>query len=422
MRFSSSVSLLLPAAVSASPVVDRKLLDTLFCKVNNIVITALAKDAAATTYCSSYLSIPTSTISTTVTETPSSVYSTIPVTVTGPAATTTETQTYSTTIDVTATITEVQTEYTTTTLTSSTSTITCLNSAYTYTPPVGVVPAPAAQEPEKRGIPVKKPTYLPKNWNSVYVSSACSCLAIPTPSTTKTATQTLAPGTITVYTTDVLTPTSTVTEVTISTSTNTLTETTTSTSTSTITAFATATTIRSNGVDYRKYTHPYDANLANSGFTSTFFKSLTPDFSGVLTRLTFATPNWPNGNTRLQLDDQGSSFDAEQSAILIQGFFIARETGTYTFESSAEVVDNWAYLWVGDAAYEGWDDGNAAFRSSRTGAPFFMNAGDAVPVSYLWANGGGVSQSLLRLYTPWGEVFEDHDGFFIRACSAEVFP
>lgn len=62
MRSSATLSLLLPVAVSASPVVNSNLLNDLFCKVNNAIITALVQDAAATTYCSSYLSIPTSTL------------------------------------------------------------------------------------------------------------------------------------------------------------------------------------------------------------------------------------------------------------------------------------------------------------------------------------------------------------------------
>lgn len=59
---SSTLSLLLPVAVSASPLVNPTVVNDVFCKVNNIVISALSKDNAATTYCSSFLSIPTSTL------------------------------------------------------------------------------------------------------------------------------------------------------------------------------------------------------------------------------------------------------------------------------------------------------------------------------------------------------------------------
>jgi hypothetical protein len=57
-----SIALLLPVAVSASPVVGPKLLNALFCKANDVVLNVLEKDAAATKYCSGFLSIPTLTL------------------------------------------------------------------------------------------------------------------------------------------------------------------------------------------------------------------------------------------------------------------------------------------------------------------------------------------------------------------------
>lgn len=179
---------------------------------------------------------------------------------------------------------------------------------------------------------------------------------------------------------------------------------------------------------YNKYSHTFNANLVNTGFFSSFFKAQAPEFTGALTSLSFATPNWPNGNTQLKLQDRSTSFASDQSALLMHGFYIAKQTGLHTFTSSQETVDNWAYMWVGDAAYSSWDDSNTAFKSSRTGAPYVsgryqiqMNAGDAVPVTYLWANGGGVGQSRLQIQMPNGAVVTQHDGYFVQACSASVF-
>jgi hypothetical protein len=64
MRSSASLAILLPLAVSAAPTTSNAnaALQELFCKVNNVVVSALKKDAAATSYCSSYLSIPTLTL------------------------------------------------------------------------------------------------------------------------------------------------------------------------------------------------------------------------------------------------------------------------------------------------------------------------------------------------------------------------
>ncbi|KAJ4348832.1 uncharacterized protein N0V89_010210 [Didymosphaeria variabile] len=199
------------------------------------------------------------------------------------------------------------------------------------------------------------------------------------------------------------------------------------TTTSTITAYAVATTIASNGVQYRKYTHTFNANNGDGGFTSTYFKSRTADFSGALTSLSFSTPNWPSGSSTLTLSD-GRSFVSDQAALLLQGFFIAKETGTYTFSSSGNDVDNYGYAWSGDSAYSAWDDTNAGFKSSRTAAAYIsgttslvMNAGDAVPFTYLWANGGGVGQSKVYIRSPSGQTTTNSAGYFVQACSSEVF-
>jgi hypothetical protein len=198
--------------------------------------------------------------------------------------------------------------------------------------------------------------------------------------------------------------------------------------TSTITAYATETTIASNGVQYKKHSHNYNANLYDSGFTSNFFKSAATEFTGVLSSLSFSTPNWPGSNTYLTLSDRRDAFASDQAAIVMQGFYIAKQTGVHTFISSGDYVDNWAYLWVGDAAYSAWSDSNTAFKSSRTGAPYVtgryqiqMNAGDAVPVTYLWANGGGVGQSRLQIVMPNGASVVQHNGYFVQACSSSVF-
>jgi hypothetical protein len=62
MRTTEVLALLLPAAATASPLLNPKVLDALFCKANDIVIRVLDKDAAATAYCSNVLSVPTSTM------------------------------------------------------------------------------------------------------------------------------------------------------------------------------------------------------------------------------------------------------------------------------------------------------------------------------------------------------------------------
>lgn len=113
---------------------------------------------------------------------------------------------------------------------------------------------------------------------------------------------------------------------------------------------------------------------------------------------------------------------------MLQGFFIAKQTGTYTLFSSKDYVDNWGYLWTGDAAYSSWSDSNTAFQARRTDAGYFsgtatltLNAGDAIPLAWLWANGGGVSQSYFMITAPDGSSTTDTTGYFVQSCSAGVF-
>ncbi|KKY24082.1 hypothetical protein UCDDS831_g02738 [Diplodia seriata] len=236
---------------------------------------------------------------------------------------------------------------------------------------------------------------------------------------------TLVPGTVTDAATQTLTPTSTSAVTVTETSTNTITDFTTTTTTTTTTVYATATSITASGLTYRKYTHSYNANLAASGFTPSYFKTASVDFSGSLQNLDFSTPNWPSGNSYLTID--GHYFASDQAAILMQGFFVAQATGTYTISTSPDYIDNYGYLWTGDAAYT-WTDGTTAYAATRTGGGYFggstsitMNAGDAVPMTWLWANGGGVGRSHFVITTPSGSSVTDTTGYFAPACDSSIF-
>ncbi|OMP88075.1 hypothetical protein BK809_0002832 [Diplodia seriata] len=111
----------------------------------------------------------------------------------------------------------------------------------------------------------------------------------------------------------------------------------------------------------------------------------------------------------------------------MQGFFVAQATGTYTISTSADYIDNYGYLWTGDAAYT-WTDGTTAYAATRTGGGYFggstsitMNAGDAVPMTWLWANGGGVGRSHFVITTPSGSSVTDTTGYFAPACDSSIF-
>ncbi|KAF4535209.1 Gleya adhesin domain protein [Lasiodiplodia theobromae] len=450
MRYSPLVAL--PLAVSASPLVQKDLLSaakSAFCSLNNNIVTALKQQSTATSYCSSYLSIATKTLSTTSTVTPTSVHVTTTSTVTGDPYITTETATETTSTDLYVTSTVVETDTTTLTLTTSTVTLSCLSSAYTAAattsasnekrgnvqnqkanvqPPKQLQRANVAQNQRAKVAQpranVQKPACLPSTWAAPAISSACSCLSIPTPSTTTTITTTLVAGTVTDTATQTLTPTETSTVTTTETSTNTVTDYTTTTTTTTETAYATATTISTSGLAYRKYTHSYNADSSSSGFTSTYFKTASVDFSGTIEDVDFSSPNWPSGSRYITLPGN-SQFDSAYAAVLMNGFFVAPTSGTYTISSSSSSIDNWGYLWKGDVAYSTWSDSNTAYQASRTGAgyiggstSFTLSAGDAIPMTLLWANGGGVGQSTFIITLPSGSTVSDSTGYFAPGCDA----
>ncbi|KAI1639186.1 GLEYA domain-containing protein [Biscogniauxia mediterranea] len=389
------------------------ILDPLFCEVNSVVIEALHQDVAATAFCSSYLSLPPASTTTTVTVTPCGHCASATITTTGLPETVNATVTRTATADITVTGVVYKTETVTTTVTRPVS-LTCLSSAYTA-PTVSAVTAAIQQ----RGEGISKPSCIPPEWPAPYISKACSCLDLS--GCDATVTETLPAGTVT----QTVIPTITNTISASTTITNTISTRVTSTTTVTSTITATPTVLATGtGARYRKYTHSFQ-----SSFNSSYFKTAAPDFSGTLENLSFASPSWPSGGVTLTLADRpGAPFDASFAALLVQGFFRAPAAGAYVLGTTQAQIDNWGYLWVGDDAYAAWDDDNAAFRASGPGGAAVwqttvtLGAGDAVPLTWLWANGGGPSQSYFRITRPDGTSTTDSTGYFVPACGDDVFP
>ncbi|KAI5920471.1 GLEYA domain-containing protein [Camillea tinctor] len=402
------------------------ILDPLFCEINLAVIGALQKDAKATAFCSSYLSLPPASSTTTVTVSPTGISAT--VTTTGLPETVIATVTQTATADITVTGIIYETETVTTTVTEPVS-LTCLSSAYTA-PAVSAATLTAAIQ--QRG--ESKPTCIPSDWKAPYISKACSCLDLS--DCDATVTVTLPAGTVT----QTVIPTITNTVSASTTVTNTISTGVTSTTTVTSTFTASPTVLVASGARYRKYTHPFSGdNPSAPAFNSSYFKTATPDFRGILENLSFSSPAWPSSDISVTLADRpGAPFDGTSAGVLLQGFFLAPATGTYVLGTSSRQIDNWGYAWVSDdgddeVAYAEWDDGNTAFRGTGPNlsgpetvwsTQVTLNAGDAIPLTYLWANGGGPSNSWFSITRPDGSATSDTTGFFVPACGDgdEIFP
>ncbi|KAI5463554.1 GLEYA domain-containing protein [Mariannaea sp. PMI_226] len=387
-----------------------------FCSVYAPVIDVLKDTPEATPFCDNYLSVTTTRSTLTVTVTPTPVHSLVSLTVTVDAVTTSEFLPPRESLDIETTTETIYEASAITTVLPSVAVLSCLNSAYTAHPITTII--------EKRVLQAQNPPFIPADWDASQISQACSCLALQSPATTLTEYKTLTPGVQVDTATQFYTPIVTVTETPVTTVTSYLTDPVTIITTTVATDYAVETTIETSGLKYRKYTHTFNENTA--GFTSSYFRTANYDWQGVLASPFFSTPNWPNGGDILSLSD-GHTFSAPFTAIIFNGFFVAKETGQYTFSSSSDLIDNWGYLWVGDAAYN-WNENNAAFKASRTVSGYFggtysvvMNTGDAIPITWLWANGGGPGQSDLTITTPGGLKIQGGSGNFATPCSDQVF-
>ncbi|KAK5988012.1 hypothetical protein PT974_12148 [Cladobotryum mycophilum] len=175
---------------------------------------------------------------------------------------------------------------------------------------------------------------------SSQISEACSCLSLPTPTTTVCNTATVIPT--------VIATSSVVVTVTGSPSTTTATSTVTVTST----GCPLPTTCGNLGIEWAYFHNPSHDETGNWDFTPENDKKRTPLYQGTedtvapLSNQDSAQPIIINGNTV-----KSAYFD------LAHRFFIYIATGgTYTFNMYN--VDDRSYLWVGTMAYSGWDHEN----------------------------------------------------------------
>lgn len=218
-----------------------------------------------------------------------------------------------------------------------------------------------------------KPDCIPSIWTEKQIKRACECLELSAPSFTTTVTRigpspTAIPaagkkpqgpsgagplggllGGVLRRIAPAADDANCVTETTTTTATRTVTQTTmASTVTRTETAVATGAAVAaaSSGAAYRRFTHPFAATT-ESGFGAAFFRDQKNAVAAARgpfpAGLTFAS----SAADDAQMDIAGlAPFVAEQAALVVQGFFLAPQTGPYTFATPGDNIDNWGYLYV----------------------------------------------------------------------------
>ncbi|KAF5873534.1 uncharacterized protein Bfra_004996 [Botrytis fragariae] len=239
MKFSNIVAATAALSASvglASPLLDEK--RDLVCLAQTVIINLITLNHGQA-FCSAYLGIQTSTVLTTTTKKTTTTQTLPPATVTKTVVTGTETRTLTSLITTLATATS--TVDTTQTLTA-TNTITITSTTTGVT--VKRSPEPLIDNAQ---IDARNPPPIPP-YLSIFaaskISSACSCLSLPTPSTTvtstvqQTSTATSTPSAVTsqvqtvTFVTVTTTAVNTITQ--IETLTNTISTTTTATTTTTV--------------------------------------------------------------------------------------------------------------------------------------------------------------------------------------------
>jgi len=330
---------------------------------------------------------------------------------------------------ITSTTIMTSTSTSTVTSTTATSTISCLDAAYTASVGRRDVPLEQGALDKRQTVAasvVATPTIVGPSAQPGQIQTACSCLGLTTNTITITPTVTGGVAVTSLATVDLgaavsltITLDTTTTETVLATSIV-------ATTTTTVQNVVATTLANPAGLRFKKYTHEFSA-FQNTGpvFDVDYFKAKPADFEGSATSPRIGNPGWPYGGYDITLG--GRTFDAQFAALLFHGFYVARFTGSHVFSSSGDFIDNWGYFWTGDVAYSTYDDSNTAFRAVRVdGEPYAggqttlqMNAGDAVPITWLWSNGGGAGNSDFTISTPGG--IGGGAGDFIPACSASTF-
>ncbi|KAF4335480.1 hypothetical protein FBEOM_10675 [Fusarium beomiforme] len=394
-----------------------------FCNDNYDIISMLAWDPVASPFCVSYLSMSTQTITDYATLDPTNVYQVDMTTITADALTRIETNYDGVTAIVTEYKTKTEWSEDTVTSTRSVETITCLDTAYSYKTPVPTIDRGENYLEERGQDELEIPAAIPSDWSAAQTSDICSCLDLEAPTTKTTVTHTVAPTTFITASTDVVTPIEEYTKVITTTSVSVFTSTVTEKKTSTVTAWVVETTFADNNdIAYRRFNCPFNANIYDDGFTTNYFKGKTPLSSGYMQSLAFSTCS------TLTLPGSGT-FDSSQAALLVNAYFYAKETGTYRF-TVPDTIDNWGYLWLRDAAYT-WNINAWAIQGTRTGQnsalwkggsyDIQLNKGDAIPFTYLWANGGGCAGNDLSVRLPSGKSVPGMFGSTVKACNVNKF-
>ncbi|ETS85363.1 hypothetical protein PFICI_03388 [Pestalotiopsis fici W106-1] len=157
-----------------------------------------------------------------------------------------------------------------------------------------------------------------------------------------------------------------------------------------------------------------------------YFKGKTPLYTGTIDDLNFST------DTDGMLLNLGAvPINASQIAVVAQGYFRAKHTGSYYIGSTGFSTDDWAFMWTGKKAFQDWDldnrDGEAFGHrlvvNEDMGVQLNnLDEGQLVPFTYLWINYLGAGQSNFFIDDALSfDLSFDNQGWFIWDCDPNAF-
>lgn len=180
------------------------------------------------------------------------------------------------------------------------------------------------------------------------------------------------------------------------------------------------------GLNYYYYVNTYNYSKDDPGFHAATFNSPSYLTSGFLTDVNSAeTVDYPDSGTACAHDP---SFECTYATYVMQGYlYAANGTGDYTI-ATPKTVDNALYFWSGTKAFDSYTNDNVDYQAVRAGRSvnfyggsftIYMAAGELVPVTIMWVNGGGVGKARMTIESPDGTIYASTAGFFAPAHATE---
>ena len=176
-----------------------------------------------------------------------------------------------------------------------------------------------------------------------------------------------------------------------------------------VTATATITPVCNNeGLQWALYPNNQGNNWdsAYRVFDPTIYASQQPTQKNITSQI--GSFYWSGGSETIY-DSQ--PFEVADFTLDHRGYILAPQSGIYNFRF-VNTIDDIGLIWLGPAAYSGWNRGNAAavLAYQTTGsmaATWMANAGDYIPFRVMYANAQGVAVLNFSVNAPDGTILID---------------